>query len=268
MKKYSGVIILVFIPLLIRGQGEIDTESNMLYRDERSFAILLNSNGVGGNFRYGRRITYLKKTLYEFDLAYIRHPKEVKVTSSSYYNTSRNYVYGKINTFFNIRLGIGFQNEIYQKHDKGGISVRYFYNAGLDIGLLKPVYYTYYSSRLLSDYTKVDSFFVDKFKDQHPTSTEIVGRASFFYGMDEIAIIPGIFGKAGITFEFGKSEKIINALEAGVIVDAFPKKIRIMETEENNQLFLSLFVSYRFGRGIDVSNKVRKKTKIDEILIQ
>ncbi len=268
MKKYSGAIILFFIPLLIKGQGEIDTQEKILYRDERSFAVLLNSNGFGGNFRYARRITYLKKTLYEVDFTYIKHPKEVKVSSSNYYNSSRNYIYGKTNTFFNIRLGVGYQNEIYQKHDKGGISIRYFYNAGLDIGLLKPVYYTYYTSKLLSDYTKIDSFFVDKFKDQHPTSTEILGRASFIYGMNEIAVIPGVYGKAGITFEFGKSEKIINALEAGIIVDAFPKKIHIMETEQNNQLFLSLFISYRFGRGIDVSNKVRKKTKIDEILIQ
>jgi hypothetical protein len=268
MKRYSGAIILFFIPLLIKGQGEIDTQEKILYRDERSFAVLLNSNGVGGNFRYARRITYLKKTLYEADFAFIKHPKEVRVTSSSYYNSSRNYVYGKANSFYNIRLGLGYQNEVFQKHDKGGISVRYFYNAGLDIGLLKPIYYTYRTYRLVSENVYVDSFFVERFKDQHPAVTEIVGKASFFKGFDEIAVIPGLYGKLGVTFEFGNSEKIINALEAGVIIDAFPKKIPIMATEENSQFFLSLFISYRFGRGIDVSNRVRKKTKIDEILIQ
>lgn len=258
----------MFFPLLIKGQGEINTEEKILYRDERSFAVLLNSNGVGGNFRYARRITYLKKTLYEVDLAYIKHPKEVKVTSASYYNTGRNYVYGKTNTFYNVRLGLGFQNEVFQKHDKGGISIRYFYNAGLDVGLLKPIYYTYRTYIMVSDGSYTATDYVDRFKDQHPAVTEIMGRASFLKGIDEIAVIPGLYGKLGTTFEFGTSEKIINAIEAGVIIDAFPKKIRIMATEENSQFFLSLFISYRFGRGIDVSNKVRKKTKIDEILVQ
>jgi hypothetical protein len=251
------------------GQGEIDTQEKILYRNEKTFAFLLNSNGMGGNFRYAKRITYLKKTLYEVDLVNIKHPKEVKIYTGSYAtSTSKSYVYGKTNSFFTLRTGIGFQREIFQKQDQGGISVRYFYTFGPDLGMAKPIYYNYvtivqYNGQNYYEYS------TEKFgESQHPNPTEIIGRASFFKGFDEMSLIPGAYGKLGITMEFGRSEKIINALEAGIILDAFIKKVPIMATKSNSQLFLTLFVSYRFGRSVDVSGKTLKKSKVDEILVQ
>jgi len=44
-------------------------------------------------------------------------------------------------------------------------------------------------------------------------------------------------------------------LELGVIVDAFWKETPIMATEDNNQVFLSLFLCYRFGSVYSKRNK-------------
>ena len=91
------------------------------------------------------------------------------------------------------------------------------------------------------------TYSTEKFGDsQHAYPTEITGRASFFKGFDEISVIPGAFGKFGLTMEFGRNEQIINALEAGLVVDAFIKKVPIMATEDNHWLFfpcLSVTVS-------------------------
>ena len=84
-------------------------------------------------------------------------------------------------------------------------------------------------------------------------------------GFDELSFTPGAYGKLGIMFEFGKFDEVIHALDAGIVIDVFIKKIPIMAIENNNQIFFSLFVSYRFGKVIDVRFKQRK-TKIDEIL--
>jgi hypothetical protein len=267
--RFAGIILWFIVPLLVYAQGEIDTQDKILYRNEKSLAFLLNSNGVGGNFRFAKRITYLKKTLYEVDLVTIKHPKEVRIyASSSSSNTSKSYIYGKTNSFINLRAGIGFQREIYQKQDRGGISIRYFYDVGPDLGLSKPIYYNYITV-LYVDGQVYYEYSTEKFGDsQHAYPTEITGRASFFKGFDEISVIPGAFGKLGVTMEFGRNEQIINALEAGLVVDAFIKKVPIMATEDNHRLFLSLFVSYRFGRAIDVSGRQPKKTKVDELLIQ
>lgn len=269
MPKYAAVILLYIVPLIGYAQGEIDTQEKILYRNEKSLAFLLNSNGMGGNFRYAKRITYLKKTLYEVDLITMKHPKEVRIyASSSPSGTSKSYIYGKTNTYINLRGGIGFQQEIFQKQDRGGISIRYFYSFGPDIGFAKPIYYNYVTI-LYSDGQIFYDYSTEKFGDsQHAYPTEIMGRASFFKGFNEISVIPGLFGKIGLTMEFGRNEQIINALEGGIIFDAFLKKVPIMATEDNHRLFLSLFVSYRFGRAVDVSGKRPRKTKVDELLMQ
>jgi hypothetical protein len=269
MPKFQVVIVLWLAPLIVFGQGEIDTQEKILYRNERSFAFLLNSNGMGGNYRFAKRITYLKKTLYEIDLVNIKHPKEVRITANSLTsNTSRSYIYGKTNSFFNLRAGVGFQREVFQKQDRGGISIRYFYSFGPDIGFAKPIYYNYVTVYIIDGNIIYDPS-TEKFDEsQHANPTEITGRASFFKGVKEVSLIPGAFGKLGATMEFGRNEQIINALEAGIIVDAFIKKVPIMATEVNNQFFVSLFVSYRFGRAIDVSGRQQKKTKVDKLLTQ
>lgn len=269
MQKFTAIILYALVPLIGYAQGEIDTQDKILYRNEKSLAFLLNSNGMGGNFRYAKRITYLKKTLYEADLVAIKHPKEVRIyASSSSSNTSKSYIYGKTNSFINLRAGIGYQREIFQKHDRGGISIRYFYDAGPNIGFSKPIYYNYITILYANGQVFYD-YSTEKFGDsQHAYPTEITGRASFFKGFDEISVIPGVFGKLGITLEFGRNEQIINALEGGLVVDAFLKKVPIMATEDNHRLFLSLFVSYRFGRAVDVSGKQPRKTKVDELLMQ
>jgi len=269
VRRFSIAFIACLFPFIAYTQGEIDTQEKILYRNERTVAFLLNSNGYGGNFRYAKRITYLKKTLYEVDLVYIKHPKEVKIYSSyNASNSSKSYVYGKTNSFINLRAGIGFQRELYQKQDRGGISIRYFYNFGPDIGFAKPIYYNYVTILVDSNNQVYYETMTEKFISQHPNATDIIGRASFFKGFDEISVIPGIYAKLGLTMEFGRKEQIINAIEGGIILDAFIKRVPIMATEKNPWFFPTLFISYRFGKSIDVSGKQQKKTKVDELLMQ
>lgn len=264
MKKILLLYISVFFSLSYSfGQGEIDTSQRIFYRNESTVAGLLNSNGLALNYRYARRIDAFKKTTFEGELAYIKHPKEVKISTNTY-PTNKSYVYGKVNQFYALRGGVGFQKEIFSKFDKGGISIRYFYNAGLSIGMLKPIYYEveYYTSDPNTANYKIEKFNTD----QHITSTQILGKASFFKGFNEIKVIPGIYGKLGFTFEFGDLDRIFHAIETGVIIDAFPKKIQIMATQKNNQVFFALFLSYRFGKVINSQLKDKQPTKLDEIL--
>jgi hypothetical protein len=265
--RFSFVLFGCLFPLIAFAQGEIDTQEKILYRNERSVAFLLNSNGWGGNFRYAKRITYLKKTLYEVDLITIKHPKEVKIYSNAS-NTIKSYIYGKANSFINLRAGIGFQREIFQKQDRDGISIRYFYCFGPDIGFTKPIYYNYNIYLVDSNSKVYPVVMTEKFISQHPNATDIIGRASFFKGFDEISVIPGIYAKLGVTMEFGRKEQIINALEGGLVLDAFIKRVPIMATEKNPWFFPSLFISYRFGRAIDVSRRQQKRNKVDELLMQ
>ena len=66
--------------------------------------------------------------------------------------------------------------------------------------------------------------------------------------MDEIELIPGIHTKFGLSIDYSKNDRLINAIEVGASIDAYLKEVPIMATEKNNQIFVALFISYRFGK--------------------
>jgi hypothetical protein len=260
LKNIVALFLFASLCLAAFGQGEIDTQEKMLFQNERSISVSLNSNGFGAGYRFGKRKTYLNKTLFDIGFAYIKHPKEVKISPpSSYYNSSRRYVNGKTNLFVNLRPSIGFQREIFSKEDKGSIAVKYYYGAGPSIGLSKPIYYTFniYSSDYRYAYSRDEKY---KFV-QDPVYKEIAGRASFWKGFDELAIYPGLHVNAGLSFEYGSVNQLINAIDVSATFDAFYKKIPIMYTQYNSQFFLTLSLSYRFGWVVEKKYKAPKITR-------
>lgn len=254
-KYLSGALLFHFAALGLFSQGEISEQPRIFYRNEKSLGILLNSNGFGVNGRYASRINARKKTIYEFDFAGIKHSKEYRVSNP--YNNNRTFVFGKLNSFFNLRVGYGKQKEMFRKVDRGGISIRRYFSFGPTLGILKPIYY-----EILQQIDPLDplhfNIITEKFVT-HLNQQYIYGKASFFKGINEISVVPGAFGKIGLSFEYSKSDITIHALETGLILDAFPKKIPIMDTEQNNFLFLTLFISYRFGRVVDASGIIDEK---------
>lgn len=237
-------VFIIFFSLSSLAQGEIDSEQKALIRNERSFHLSLNSNGWGGGFSYGKMINIYRKTMYSVEMVIVKDAKELKI-NNPYQPDYRRFVYGKNNIFYNMRFGYGGLHKLYQKKDKGGIEVRWFYNFGPSLGILKPVYYITAIDPVSGDPT------VERFDAALHTATSIYGGASYFKGFSELNIVPGASVKVGASFEFSKRDLLLNALEGGVILDVFPKKIDIMANDKNNFYFLAIFVSYRFGRIIN-----------------
>jgi hypothetical protein len=256
MRGIKLLLPVVFGLLLIAeafGQGELDNQRRILYRNERTFGLFLNSNGFGGDFSYAKRINARNHTLYQVEFLYLKHPKEVRLSNSFYSNKS--FVFGKTNSFYELRGQWGRSSELYRKNDAGGVSIKYFYSAGPTIGLLKPIYYEilYATGVPYEFYTRVEKF------NTSVHQSSIFGRASFFEGIDEISIIPGASAKFGFTFEYSRRDININALEIGAGIDVFTREVPIMATENNQFFFLNLFVGYRFGKAIDMSDAARSQ---------
>jgi hypothetical protein len=246
MKKWIlGIWLFHLIGGFIFAQGEIKLQERIFYRNEKSIGLSLNSNGFGLSGRYAKRISARKKTIWEIDGANIKHPKEVRI-SNSYYN-NRSFVYGKQNLFINLHGGWGKQHEMFRKVDRGGISIRRYFSVGPTLGFLKPIYYEVFKSG-----GGVNDYYISEEKfDPSIHYGYIYGRASFFKGFNEITVTPGIYGRFGLSFEYSKSDITIHAIETGISLDLFPRKMEIMATEDNDFYFLTLFVAYRFGKVVD-----------------
>jgi hypothetical protein len=259
-------IFILFILTSIPGwsQGEIDKQEKLLFENERSINLSLNSNGFAAGYRFGKRKTYLTKTLFDMEIAYIKHPKEVKISADPYsYATSRRFVDGKTNIFVDFRPSIGFQKEIFSKEDKGSIAVKYYVGGGPSIGVTKPIYYTYNLLQVYQGDVYIVGTVDGKYDYQFHTanSVSIAGRSTFWKGFDELKVYPGLHAKGGFVFEYSKYNKVLNAIDVSATVDAFPEKIPIMYTKYNNQFFLTLTVGYRFGWMVAAKHKAPKITK-------
>ena len=238
----------------LKGQGELDEQQKVFFRNEKSFGVQFNSDGLGFGYRIANRTNYLNKNIIEFELGSIKHPKEYKF-SSPYEGSS--YVFGKENFPMYFRASIGRQRELYPKADLGGVSIRFLYSGGPTLAVCKPYYYrALYFNNDRQPYLKEE-----KFDSAIKNAQDIWGKASFFKGFNEISVIPGVFAKTGFTFEYSKQDKIIHAIEVGANFNAYLKKIPIMATDDNKIVFLSFFISYRFGMVIDPLNPESNKIK-------
>lgn len=242
------LIIAVLLSLtgkLLLAQGELDEQQKAFFRNEQSFGIQLNTDGIGVSYRAAKRIDFRNKNLIEIDFGTLRNQKEYKQSNAS--ASGGSYVYGKMNSTFYLRAGFGHQHEMFKKADLGGIAIRYFYSAGPVLAIYKPIYYKviYYVNQNTVEIKD------EKFDASMAIPQDIYSKSPFTKGLDETKVMPGVYGKAGFNFEYSKQDKIIHAIELGAQINAFPTKIPIMAGNNNSAVLFSLFVSYRFGLIID-----------------
>jgi len=253
-KLLISAVIIVYGATSLYAQGELDEQQKVFFRNERSFAILISSDGIGLGYREAKRINFLNKRLVEIDAGTLKHPKEYKI-SNPYYQNTGSFVFGKLNSVWYLRGGIGRQHELFNKADLGGIAIRYFYSGGPVIGMYKPIYYNVlYPISIYEAELKQEKFEVSIHAPE-----DIYSKAPFTKGLSEVKVLPGLYAKGGFNFEYSKEDKVIHAIEVGAQINAFPKRIPIMATTSNKALFFSLFVSYRFGVIIDPLNPESSK---------
>ncbi|HEX2921608.1 MAG TPA: hypothetical protein VHO50_10630 [Bacteroidales bacterium] len=245
MKRFLIFLLLSTWTTCILAQGELDQQQKVFFRNEKSFGVQLNSDGIGIGYRVGKRIDYLNKIIIEIDGGTLKNPKEHKQRYP--YSQASSFVYGKLNSTFYMRGGLGRQHELFSKEDYGGISIRYFYSGGPSLAIYKPIYYVVLypvPGTIPYEYVQKE----EKFDLNAITSPQdIYGKAPFTKGLEELKVLPGVYAKAGFNFEYSKEDRVIHAIEFGGQINVYSKEVPIMAIAHNKQFFPSIFLSYRFG---------------------
>ena len=221
-------------------------EPPILIKNEGMGGIFLHSEGFGFNYKKAKNITATRKFLWEIEGENMNHPKEVSTTNQNLLN-AKSYVYGKMNNFYILHAGLGTQHILYGIENKGNIEVRLSYTGGLSLGFTKPAYLD-----VITDYNPITGTVGEayiKFDPNNPPDpNNIVGKASFTYGFNEIQAHPGLYGKLGLSFMKASEGNNLYILETGINVDAYPTKIPIMALTDNNQLFFTFYLNFMIGK--------------------
>ena len=224
--------MLCIFSLSALAQGEVDNQDKILFSDEYSIALGLNTNGFGVGFRYGKYVDYLHKNLYRIQFCNLRSPKEVRLASSTGLS-----IYGKSNNVGVLQGTFGRKSEKFSKFDKNSVAIYWNYEGGLSLAFEKPTYYhvLYPSGQDI----------IEKFDDSYYTK---YGKASFSYGINEIKLVPGLIAMTSAEFNFSNRNTYTTSVEIGASAQTFLRKVHIMCNADNSWMFITLFVNIRIGK--------------------
>ena len=114
-----------------------EEEGVLIFTKQVTGGVQLRTNGYGAFLEIGRARSPRFTNLYTLEITEIKHNKEEKASGDLFANS---FVYGKINNFYQAKLGFGQQYVLGQKGNKNGVAVLGIVNGGLSLGLLKPYY--------------------------------------------------------------------------------------------------------------------------------
>ncbi len=252
MAKLKFIYILLFAPLATLAQLETAADwKRQVYDNEFTAGIMFHTRGFGANVRYLKYKDGFKKRGFDFDMVNIRHPKEIKIEQSNS-NSSRGYVYGKLNGLFAIRAGYGRERILVDKTDQGSISISWMNFFGPSIGILKPIYLQVQKEAT----TGAMVITTERYDPEVHDYQQIYGQAPFFTGISKSKIRLGLYAKTGFAFDYNWKDEKITTLELGAVVDYYPswfgaykdEKVPIMYQAENYNIWLQFYVTVNFGQ--------------------
>ena len=217
-----------------------EEEGVIAYRKQTVYGIKLISDGYGAFFEVGRSKSVKKAMLFQFEFSERKHQKEEKQTNPS--SPTAPLIYGKLNFFYPVKLGVQQQILLGNKSNKNGVSVSGNLGGGLCIGLLRPyeVEVDKGGERVFVRYDSPDStLFING---------PYYGGPNFGTGWKHLKVTPGIYIKPAVRFDYGKMNELVSAIEVGVNAEFYSKKIPQMLYNKQKQFFFSAYFALMFGR--------------------
>lgn len=239
------VFLLSAQEITIGPDNDKPIEERIVYNRLNTYNIAIHSQGFGAGFTLGKIRSINKTTYWQTELVSLHSPKEIQIVNLLNFST-RPYVYGKLNSVYAIRFGYGADKRIFGKPYWGGVEMRWNYEAGATLALLKPYYYYVVVYKPYGSNTYMEVEEEQTFAD-HDQWVAILGKGSFTKGLSETRPSPGIHASAGLNFDFAKSHTKAQSLNIDVIAEYYPLGVSIMDQQRNPWFYLTFMLSYHWG---------------------
>lgn len=224
----------------INAQIKAEEEGVIAYKKHYAFGIKLISDGYGISFEKGYSKSVKRATLFQLEIAERKHQKEEKQTTGALGATP--FIYGKINFFYPVKLGVQKQFLLGNKSNKNGVSITANVGGGLALGLLRPyeVEVDKNGARTFVRYESADSLLF--------RSGPIYSGPGLGKGWNNLKFTPGLYVKPGLRFDYGRYNDLVAAIEVGVAAEFYSKKIPQMIDNKQKQFFFSAYFTILFGK--------------------
>jgi hypothetical protein len=222
------------------------------YNKEFSVGGKMTTAGWSLFGEYTRYLNANRKRVWQVEFMELKHPKQVKQSNEFALpqfglESPKSYVYGKQNNLYVLHVGFGKRYLLGDRADKSGVQVEFTWVAGPSLGMLKPYYLN-----LIEEGDNFSTIVAERYDENDPdrflSRANIYGASGFSFGLGEISVLPGAYGKAGFHFDWANYSEFVKALEVGVGADVFAGRAPIMIIEKNKFHFVYLYLSLQLGK--------------------
>lgn len=259
---YCGLLTMFLVlPIIGKAQNVFQNEDSdtqnkgIVFKNERFYEFKVNTHGYAIAFGQGNLNTYYKTSYFLYEFGMLKDPTERRQNKNENVaneGISSGFVYGKQNSFYMLKFGLGRKRYFTEKARRKGIAVGLDYEGGITLGLLKPYHLKIkYPSLEVGQFEIRNEAYSEENHDKFIDYEDIYGGASFFDGIGQTSITVGAHAKISGHFALGAYDKYVRAINIGFMIDAYPTKVPILvERAEisNQRIFLNMFISFQFGK--------------------
>lgn len=224
----------------INAMIRMEEEGVIAYKKHFLFGAKLVTDGYGIFFEKGYAKSVRRATLYQVEITERKHPKEVKQNNPL--ASTAPLIYGKLNYFYPVKLGVQLQYLLGNKSNKNGVAITGNIGGGIALGLLRAyeVEVDKAGQRTFVRYDSPDSLLF--------VNGPYYGGPTLGKGWNHMKLTPGVYIKPALRFDYGRYNDLVSALEVGVTGEFYAKKVPQMLYNKQKQFFFTAFVSLEFGK--------------------
>jgi len=218
---------------------KMEEEGELVFRKQSIFGFKAVTDGYGISYEIGKFRSNRNTFILQFELNERKHKKETKVSGDFNGFQFNSFVPGKINNFFQFKVGAGSQRIIGGKGNKNGVAVALVYAGGLSLGLLKPYVVDVESNglRFRSTYPKI-----------YDSGYSELGASGFTVGWGDVKLKPGVHAKTALRFDYGRFNETVTALEVGMNAEYYPQEIEQIWGNKPQNFFFNAYLTLLLGR--------------------
>jgi len=224
----------------INAQIKAEEEGVIAFKKHYAFGIKLISDGYGITFEKGYAKSVRSATLFQLEISERKHQKEEKQTNP--FAPTSPIIYGKVNFFYPVKLGVQKQFLLGNKSNKNGVSITANIGGGISLGLLR-AYEVEVDKNGERTFIRFDSEDSLLFKNGPYYGGPGLGK-----GWNHLKLTPGLYVKPGLRFDYGRFNDLVSAIEVGVAAEFYTKKIPQMFDNKEKQFFFSAYFALLFGK--------------------